>query len=55
MQNKFCTAQNIILYFTVQLDLFFIEVKCGAIDIKLLLYFVQNNYYKFPVYGKLLN
>ena len=34
MQNKFCTAQNFILYFSVQLDLVFTEEKCGAIAIK---------------------
>ena len=44
MQNKFCTAQNFILYFSVQLDLVFTEEKCGAIAIKMLLFSVQNNY-----------
>ena len=44
MQGKFCTGCNLTLYFSVQLDLLFTEVKIGVVAIKMLLLYVQNNY-----------
>ena len=37
MQSKFCTACNLILYLSEQLDLLFTEVEIGVVASKILL------------------
>ena len=38
MQDKFCNAYNIVLYFFMHLDLLYPEVKCDVVNIKVLLF-----------------